>query len=40
MERPKLVENSKIPKKNQEKMKLLQKEIDNLKEEIKKRNEE
>ena len=39
-ERPKLLEKSKIPKKNQEKMKLLQKDIDNLKDQIKKRNEE
>ena len=39
-ERPKLIEKSKIPKKNQDKMKALQKEIDNLNEQINKRNEE
>ena len=39
-ERPKLLEMSKIPKKNQEKMKLLEKEVNDLKQEIDKRNKE
>ena len=39
-ERPKLLELSKIPKKNQEKMKLLEKEVNDLKQEIDKRNKE
>ena len=38
--RPSLIEKSKIPKRNQEKMKSLEKEIYNLTQEIKKRNEE
>lgn len=39
-ERPKLLEMSKIPKKNQEKMKLLEKEVNDLKQQIDKRNKE